>query len=77
MAISTTVSTKCLCLRAPNQNEAELVMTSDGPRSRTIVYRLSFDQVRLLSIQFPEILSRWPVREVLSSEGLWREDDGA
>lgn len=33
-------------------------------RGKTIIYQLSFDQLRLLTFQSAEALSKWPVQPI-------------
>lgn len=73
MPVSSELPATHISLRSPSAREAELVMTAKG---RTTVYKLTFDQLRLLTIQSAEAINRWPVQEV-PAEGLWHEDDGA
>lgn len=49
-----------ITLRSPSDRHHELVITVDGQPK---VYRLSFEQVRLLALQFLTALLVWPVRE--------------
>lgn len=55
------ISVSHFALRSPSANEAELVMTGRG---KTIIYQLSFDQLRLLTFQSAEALSKWPVQPI-------------
>jgi hypothetical protein len=48
-----------ITIRQPAENVAELVITAQG---EVQVWPVSFDQLRLLSVQAAEAISRWPVR---------------
>lgn len=56
------LSVEFLTLRSPNLNDAELVITT--AIHGTVIYRLNYQQLRLLSVQSTNAMSLWPVREV-------------
>jgi hypothetical protein len=48
-------------LRSPHPGSAEMVVSQDGTTS---TFFLSFDQIRLLSFQSTDLVTKWPVQEI-------------
>ena len=51
---------RTITLRSPTVDSAELVLSSGGPPQ---IYKLTFQQVRLLAVQMASAVANWPVEE--------------
>ena len=61
MVPSATITPTLFSLRCPSSTTAELVVTHNR---KTMVFDLSFTQVRLLNSQTAKAIEHWPVKEI-------------